>query len=42
MRILKELGFEIAIDDFGTGYSNFSRMLNFEPNFIKIDISYVR
>ncbi|PJC56907.1 hypothetical protein CO024_00580 [Candidatus Gracilibacteria bacterium CG_4_9_14_0_2_um_filter_38_7] len=42
IKTLKDLGFSIAIDDFGSGYSNFSRMFNLEPDFIKIDMRYVR
>jgi diguanylate cyclase (GGDEF)-like protein len=39
---LKNFGFEIAIDDFGSWYSNFARMLDFQPNSLKIDMKYVR
>lgn len=39
---LRRYGFEIAIDDFGSWYSNFSRMLDFRPNSLKIDMKYVR
>ena len=30
-------GFEVAIDDFGTGYSNTASLLQFLPNYVKID-----
>jgi len=34
---IKEYGVTIAIDDFGVGYSNFVRVLDFSPDFLKID-----
>ncbi len=36
------LGCQIAIDDYGSGYSNDSKLLNNNPNYIKIDISLIR
>ncbi|AFL68385.1 EAL domain-containing protein [Sulfurospirillum barnesii] len=39
---VKERGVNIAIDDFGSGYSNFGRLLDYEPDMIKIDGSLVR
>ncbi|OUR70626.1 hypothetical protein A9Q76_06990 [Arcobacter sp. 31_11_sub10_T18] len=39
---VKELGVKIAIDDFGSGYSSFERLLEFEPDIIKIDGSLVK
>ncbi|MFA6091081.1 MAG: EAL domain-containing protein [Candidatus Gracilibacteria bacterium] len=42
IQALKRYAFKIAIDDFGSGYSNFSRMLKFKPDFLKIDMSYIR
>lgn len=30
-------GFRIAIDDYGTGYSNVSNLLNYMPDYVKID-----
>ncbi|WP_022670698.1 EAL domain-containing protein [Hippea alviniae] len=39
---LKEFGVKIAIDDFGSGYSNFSRLLEYEPDYIKIDSSLIK
>ncbi len=39
---IKSKGIKIAIDDFGTGFSNFSRILAYEPDYIKIDGSLVR
>lgn len=35
-------GVTIAIDDFGSGYSNYERLLDFQPDYIKIDGSLVR
>ncbi len=32
---------ELAIDDYGTGYSNSSNLLNYSPDYIKIDRSLV-
>lgn len=34
---IKQFGVRVAIDDFGTGYSNFERVLDYEPNILKID-----
>jgi EAL domain-containing protein (putative c-di-GMP-specific phosphodiesterase class I)/GGDEF domain-containing protein len=42
MKRVKEFNVKIAIDDFGTGLSNFSRVLTYEPNFIKIDGSLIK
>ena len=39
---VKALGISIAIDDFGAGYSNFERLLEFEPDILKIDGSLVK
>ena len=41
IRILKGYGIKIAIDDFGSGYSNFIRIVEFEPDIIKIDGSLI-
>ncbi len=40
--ISKKYGIKIAIDDFGSGYSNFMRILEFEPDIIKIDGSLIK
>lgn len=40
--ISKQYGVQIAIDDFGSGYSNFMRILEFEPDIIKIDGSLIQ
>jgi len=42
MKKVKEFHVKIAIDDFGTGLSNFSRVLTYEPDFIKIDGSLIK
>jgi len=39
---IKKHGVKIAIDDFGKGFSNFSRVLAYTPNYIKIDGTLVR
>ncbi len=42
IRRVKRCGALIAIDDFGSGYSNFMRILEFEPDIIKIDGSLIK
>lgn len=37
----RRTGFQIAVDDYGTGYSNISNLLNFMPNYVKIDRSLI-
>lgn len=37
IRKVKSMGVMIAIDDFGSGYSNFERLLEFNPDILKID-----
>ena len=39
---LKEYNVSIAIDDFGVGYSNFQRVLDYQPDILKIDGSLVK
>ena len=39
---VKKMGVKVAIDDFGAGYSNFERLLDFEPDILKIDGSLVK
>ena len=39
---LRMNGFQIAIDDFGAKNSNFSRLLEIEPNYIKIDGAFIK
>ncbi|NPA59352.1 MAG: EAL domain-containing protein [Epsilonproteobacteria bacterium] len=38
----KSLGVKIAIDDFGAGYSNFERLLDYQPDILKIDGSLIK
>ncbi len=42
IRKVKLKGVQIAIDDFGVGYSNFERLLDFEPDILKIDGSLIK
>ncbi len=39
---VKALGVKIAIDDFGSGYSNFERLLDYQPDILKIDATLVK
>jgi PAS domain S-box-containing protein len=39
---VKNLGVKIAIDDFGAGYSNFERLLDYQPDILKIDGCLIR
>ncbi len=39
---VKKLGVKIAIDDFGAGYSNFERLVNYQPDILKIDGCLIR
>lgn len=39
---LREMGFEIAVDDFGIENSNFSRLLEINLDYIKIDGVFIR
>ena len=38
----KEYNVKIAIDDFGSGYSNFSRIIDLNPDILKIDGSLIK
>ena len=38
---LKEQKVEMAIDDYGTGYSNTSRLIRYDPQYIKLDHSLI-
>jgi len=37
IRDVKKFGVKIAIDDFGAGFSNFERLLDYQPDILKID-----
>lgn len=37
-----EANVKIAIDDFGSGYSNYERLLDFQPDILKIDGSLIK
>ncbi|MCD4667498.1 MAG: EAL domain-containing protein [Sulfurimonas sp.] len=39
---LSKRGFKLAIDDFGSESSNFSRLLEFSPNYLKIDGAFIK
>ena len=39
---VKSYGVKIAIDDFGAGYSNFERLLDYQPDILKIDGCLIR
>lgn len=39
---VKNMGVKIAIDDFGAGYSNFERLLEYQPDILKIDGSLIK
>ena len=39
---IKKYGAKIAIDDFGAGYSNFERLIDYQPDILKIDGSLIR
>jgi len=42
LKKIKERGVKVAIDDFGSGFSNFSRVLMYQPDYIKIDGTLIR
>ena len=42
IRDVKKMGVRIAIDDFGAGYSNFERLLEYQPDILKIDGSLIK
>ncbi|TFW09951.1 EAL domain-containing protein [Oxalobacteraceae bacterium OM1] len=41
-RFLRRQGFSLAIDDLGAGYASLRLWLELRPNFVKIDIAFVR
>ena len=40
--LVKTFGVKIAIDDFGAGVSNFERLLDYEPDILKIDACLIK
>jgi PAS domain S-box-containing protein len=42
IRNVKDFGVKIAIDDFGAGYSNYERLLDYQPDILKIDGCLIR
>jgi PAS domain S-box-containing protein len=40
--LVKTFGIQIAIDDFGAGVSNFERLLDFQPDILKIDACLIK
>jgi EAL domain-containing protein (putative c-di-GMP-specific phosphodiesterase class I) len=38
----KELGFQIALDDTGVAYGSLEAVMELEPDFIKVDMAFVR
>ncbi len=42
IQVVKSKGIKIAIDDFGSGYSNFERLLEYQPDILKIDGSLIK
>ncbi|MDY0116097.1 MAG: EAL domain-containing protein [Sulfurimonadaceae bacterium] len=42
LHALRKKGFKIAIDDFGSQSSNFSRLLEFSPDYLKIDGAFIK
>jgi len=42
LQALRTHGFKIAIDDFGSKSSNMSRLLEFSPDYLKIDGSFIK
>ena len=39
---MREYGVRFAIDDFGTGHSNFANIIDINPDYIKIDGSFIK
>jgi EAL domain-containing protein (putative c-di-GMP-specific phosphodiesterase class I) len=37
LRLIQEFGFATAIDDFGAGYSGLKLLVEYQPNYIKLD-----
>ncbi|WP_428738466.1 EAL domain-containing protein [Sulfurimonas sp.] len=39
---LRQKGFQVALDDFGVENSNFARLVDFKPDYVKIDGLFIR
>lgn len=39
---IKKFGFKIFLDDFGSGYSSFSSMCNYDFDYIKLDMQFIK
>lgn len=37
LKLLKDFGFQTAIDDFGAGYSGLKLLMEYQPNYVKLD-----
>jgi len=42
LRIIQDFGFKTAIDDFGTGHSVLSLLVQYQPNYIKLDRELIK
>ena len=42
LQSLQKIGFKLSIDDFGSESSNFSRLLEFSPDYLKIDGAFIK
>jgi EAL domain-containing protein (putative c-di-GMP-specific phosphodiesterase class I) len=42
LHALRKHGFKIAVDDFGSRSSNLSRLLEFSPDYLKIDGAFIK
>lgn len=42
IQAIKKYGVKIALDDFGKGLSNFTRILSYQPDYLKIDGSIIQ
>lgn len=42
LMFLREMGFRLAIDDFGAEHSNFSRIIDFSADYIKISATFIK
>jgi EAL domain-containing protein (putative c-di-GMP-specific phosphodiesterase class I) len=38
---MQEMGVRVALDDFGIGYSNLHRLMDFRPEYLKVDAHFV-